>query len=189
MAFLLSTKSLKMVFLHLSHGARARIVFGKQFVAWLANELSETNVETWLETQVIDVDKATKTLTVVSPRGKDGRPCRCDSVCVRGARKTRSERGWIVGDRPARQFFTMQLLQLLDGCHTRPMERPAIIGSDLIAYSAAAKLRSRITAKQFCAIGRATRQHDSGNACISVSGVEPIGDRRSATLPSRMRGA
>jgi glycerol-3-phosphate dehydrogenase len=121
---------------------RARIVFGKQLVAWLEKELSQTNVETWLEAHVIDADKATGTLTVVSPRGK--MDVRADTIVFAcGAReKTRSERGWIVGDRPARQFFTMQLLQLLDGCHAHPMERPAIIGSDLIAYSAAAKLRA-----------------------------------------------
>ena len=121
---------------------RGRVLFGKQFVERLARELHPTNTDTWLECQVIDVDQPTKTLNVVSPRGRA--EIHADAVVFAcGAReKTRSERGWIVGDRPARQFFTMQLLQLLDGCRVLPMERPAIIGSDLIAYSAAAKLRA-----------------------------------------------
>jgi Pyridine nucleotide-disulphide oxidoreductase len=121
---------------------RGRVLFGKQFVESLARELNQTNTDTWLECQVIELDRATRTLQTVSPRGRA--EIQADAVVFAcGAREqTRSERGWIVGDRPARQFFTMQLLQLLDGCHALPLERPAIIGSDLIAYSAAAKLRA-----------------------------------------------
>jgi hypothetical protein len=36
----------------------------------------------------------------------------------------------------------MNLLDLLDGCESLPARRPAIIGSDLLAYAAAAKLRA-----------------------------------------------
>jgi hypothetical protein len=36
----------------------------------------------------------------------------------------------------------MQILDLLDGDRCLPMSQPAVLGSDLIAYSAAAKLRS-----------------------------------------------
>ncbi|MEX0611253.1 MAG: FAD-dependent oxidoreductase [Pirellulales bacterium] len=121
---------------------RGRVLFGKEFVERLARELRQTNTDIWLDSQVIDADKETRSLKVVSPRGRA--EISADAVVIAcGAReKTRSERGWIVGDRPARQFFTMQLIELLDGCHALPMQRPAIIGSDLIAYSAAAKLRT-----------------------------------------------
>jgi hypothetical protein len=40
-----------------------------------------------------------------------------------------------------RVFFTKQLLQLIDGNDLLPMHNPVIIGSDLIAYAAAAKLK------------------------------------------------
>ena len=56
--------------------------------------------------------------------------------------KTLSERGWLTGSRPIRVFFTKQLLQLIDGNDLLPMHNPVIIGSDLIAYAAAAKLKS-----------------------------------------------
>jgi pyruvate/2-oxoglutarate dehydrogenase complex dihydrolipoamide dehydrogenase (E3) component len=122
--------------------SRGRVLFGRQFAVQLAHELRQTGSTVWLESQVINVDKATKSLTLVNPRGKT--TVSADAIVFAcGAReKTRSERGWITGDRPARQFYTMQLLQLLDGCHALPAEHPAIIGSDLIAYSAAAKLRA-----------------------------------------------
>jgi glycerol-3-phosphate dehydrogenase len=123
--------------------SRGRILFGRQFVDGLRRELDRTSTTVWLESQVIRVDKVAKSITIVSPQlGKI--EVRADTVVFAcGAReKTSSERGRIVGTRPAGQFFTMQLLQLLDGCHVLPIKRPAIIGSDLIAYSAAAKLRA-----------------------------------------------
>jgi hypothetical protein len=82
-------------------------------------------------------------VTVVSPcRSKT--VIHADAIILScGAReKTMAERGWIYGARCAQQFFTMQILDLLDGCQAIPLERAAIFGSDLIAYSAAAKLRA-----------------------------------------------
>jgi glycerol-3-phosphate dehydrogenase len=120
---------------------RGRVLFGREFVDLLSDKLHRTGTKTWLECHVIDLDKRVRRLTVVSPHGKE--EVSADAVVFAcGAReKTRSERGWIFGDRPARQFYTMQLLELLNGCHALPMQRPAIIGSDLIGYSASAKLR------------------------------------------------
>jgi glycerol-3-phosphate dehydrogenase len=120
---------------------RGRVLFGKQFVDLLRARLARTHTELCLESQVIAVSKATKSLTLVSPRqGK--LQLRADSIVFAcGAReKTLAERGWVSGARPARQFFTLQLLQLVDGCGAIPMERAVILGSDLIAFSAAAKL-------------------------------------------------
>jgi glycerol-3-phosphate dehydrogenase len=123
--------------------SRGRILFGSQFVDILRAKLDGTSTDIQLECQVIDVDKTTSSLTLVGPHTGKTRVTADAVVFACGAReKTRSEGGWIAGHRPARQFSTMQLLQLLDGCQAMPMERPAIIGSDLIAFSAAAKLRS-----------------------------------------------
>jgi NAD(P)H-nitrite reductase large subunit len=47
----------------------------------------------------------------------------------------------MTGTRPIRVFFTKQLLQLIDGNGLLPMRNPVIIGSDLIGYAAAAKLK------------------------------------------------
>ena len=122
---------------------RGRVLFGKQIVERWQTVLERANVERWLECQVIGVVRSSKTLRMVSPRYGNVEVAADAVLFACGAReKSRSERGWIFGQRPARQFFTMQLLQLIDGCHALPMERPAIIGSDLIAYSAAAKLHA-----------------------------------------------
>ncbi len=123
--------------------SRGRILFGSQFVDILRAKLDGTSTDIGLECQVIDVDKITNSLTLVGPNTGKIKVAADAVVFACGAReKTRSEAGWIAGHRPAREFSTMQLLQLLDGCQAMPMERPAIIGSDLIAFSAAAKLRS-----------------------------------------------
>ena len=110
--------------------------FGKQFVERIRGKLDQTATDLLLECQVVDVDRTMKSLTLISPRTGKTEIAAHAVVFACGAReKTRSERGWIAGHRPARQFYTMQLLQLLDDCHVLPMKRPAIIGSDLIAYS------------------------------------------------------
>ena len=120
---------------------RGRVLFGQQIAARWRRQLEESNVDLWLECQVIDVDRTSRTLHMISALHGNVQVTADAIVFACGAReKTRSERGWIIGQRPARQFFTMQLLQLIDGCHALPMNRPAILGSDLIAYSAAAKL-------------------------------------------------
>ena len=121
--------------------SRGRILFGKQYVERLKRQFLSTSTDLQLECQVIDVNRTSNTLTLVGPAFGQTEVAADAVIFACGAReKTRSERGWIVGRRPAREFYTMQLLQLLDGCHSLPLERPAIIGSDLIAYSAAAKL-------------------------------------------------
>jgi glycerol-3-phosphate dehydrogenase len=122
---------------------RGHVLFGRQFVDGLRMLLSRTNTEIWRQSQVVDADKAQKSLCVVSPQAGKTTVQAEAIVFATGAReKSSSERGWIAGHRPARQFFTMQLLQLIDGCHALPMDRPVIVGSDLIAFSAAAKLRA-----------------------------------------------
>ncbi|QDT75617.1 NAD(P)/FAD-dependent oxidoreductase [Lacipirellula limnantheis] len=122
---------------------RGRVLFGEQIVARWRAEFERAAVELQLECQVIDVERESKRLRLVSPRLGNVAATADAVLFACGAReKSRSERGWIFGQRPARQFFTMQLLQLIDGAHALPMRQPAIIGSDLVAYSAAAKLRA-----------------------------------------------
>jgi len=121
---------------------RARVLFGQQYVEFLQQELDRTDTRVHLNAQVISVNKASKEITLVSP--DLGRQVwKADSIVFAcGAReRTITERGWISGKRPARVYHTMQLLDLLDGNACLPMKHPVILGSDLIAYSAAAKLR------------------------------------------------
>ena len=120
---------------------RGRVLFGQPFVKILRRKLDGTPTQVWLESQVVAVDGNARSLTVVSPHlGK--MTITADAVVFAcGAReKTRSERGWLSGNRPSRQFHTMNLLELLDRHDLLPIRRPAIVGSDLISYSAAAKL-------------------------------------------------
>lgn len=121
---------------------RGRIVTGGELAARLRRELEQTQTSLWLETQVLAVDAAAKTVTLVGPHAGKQTIAAETIIFATGAREaTSGERGWIVGRRPARQFNTMQVLQLVDGHSALPSERPIIVGSDLIAYSAAAKLQ------------------------------------------------
>lgn len=121
--------------------SRGRVVFGRQLVDDLRRKLEPTNTEVWLECQAAAVDRAAMSITILSPAYGRTKVSAEAFVFACGAReRSAAERGWIVGDRSARQLFTMQLLQLIDGCGALPLERPTIIGSDLVAYSAAAKL-------------------------------------------------
>ncbi|MGI9429876.1 MAG: FAD-dependent oxidoreductase [Bythopirellula sp.] len=123
--------------------SRGRVLFGQQFVEMLRREVDDARPDIWLECQVTHVDQADRSLTVVSPQMGQTKIQADAIVFACGSReKSRSERGWITGNRPARQLFTMQLLQLLDTCQVTPLQRPVIVGSDLIAFSAAAKLRA-----------------------------------------------
>lgn len=119
---------------------QGRILLGQQFVDQMLQELKPTETQIQLECQAISASQQPRSITIVSPQGKH--TIEADAILLAcGAReRTASERGWIAGHRPARVFFTMQLLQLIDGFQAMPARRPTILGSDLIAYSAAAKL-------------------------------------------------
>lgn len=122
---------------------QGRVLVGKQLVDSLQRKLCGTSTVVSLDSQVISVDRPTKTLRLVRP-GQSVREIHADAIVFAcGAReKSSAERGWIVGDRPARQLFTMQLLQLIDGNDVLPANQPVITGSDAVAFSAAAKLRT-----------------------------------------------
>ena len=117
-------------------------LFGEEYAHWLGVQLSRTDVQVWLQSQVIEIEAKEKRITLVNPN--EGRVTLTANAIIMacGSREeTASERGWLTGARPMRVFFTKQLLQLIDGNGLLPMRNPVIIGSDLIAYAAAAKLR------------------------------------------------
>ena len=120
-----------------------RIVFGEEYANGLRAKLSKTNVKVWLETHVHKIEPEKKSLTVVNPfLGKT--IINADAIILAcGSReKTIAERGWIMGTRSSRVFFTRQILHWIDRHGCLPLHHPVIIGSDLIAYAAAAKLRA-----------------------------------------------
>ena len=123
--------------------SRGRIMYGRQYADLLAGKLDQTSTVCHLNTQVLEADLNAKSLTIVSPT--DGKQTiTADAIIFAcGSReRTRAERGWIDGSRPARVFHTMQLLDFLDSDHCLPAITPAVIGSDLIAWSAVAKLKA-----------------------------------------------
>ncbi len=118
-------------------------VFGDAYARWLSAHLEKTDVRVWLNSQVTEIDAKDKKIVLVNP--DEGRlTLTADAIIMAcGAREeTAAERGWVSGSRPIRVYFTKQLLQLIDGNGLSPMRNPVIIGSDLIAYAAAAKLKA-----------------------------------------------
>lgn len=117
--------------------------FGSDYAACLEQKLLKTGAEIQLQSQVISIDSKKKSITYVN--SVDGKvEITADAIIMAcGSReKTQAERGWLAGSRPAKVLFTKQLLNLLDGKEILPFKNPVIIGSDLIAYAAAAKLKN-----------------------------------------------
>jgi len=122
---------------------RGRIVSGEDFASDLVTRLAATNVEVWLESHVCEIEADDKRLVVVSPSKGKVRLSADAVVLATGCReKSLAERGWITGSRPSRVFFTKHLMDLIDHNDLLPCTTPAIVGSDLIDYAAAAKLRA-----------------------------------------------
>ena len=118
-------------------------VFGQDYAEWLEKQILKTNVEVKLESQVIEIDAKEKTVTFVNSLEGKVKVSADAIIMSNGAReKNQTERKWIAGARPAKVFFTKQLLNLIDRSNLLPMKKPLIIGSDVIAYAAAAKLKA-----------------------------------------------
>ena len=121
---------------------RGHVIFGQNFVNRLQRKLDKTDVQIWIESQVIKIDPDKRKLTLVNPREGKFHITADAIILACGAReKTMAERGWIAGSRSARVFFANHLLDLIDRHDILPSHNSAIIGSDLLAYSAAAKLK------------------------------------------------
>ena len=122
---------------------QGRLVFGGQIAGRLADKLSASEVEVWLESQVIEISPGEKKATVVNPRRGRLQVSAEAVVLACGAReRTAAERGWINGSRPRGVLFTKNLLDLVDQHDVHVACTPVILGSDLIAHAAAAKLKS-----------------------------------------------
>lgn len=118
-------------------------VFGQDYSTWLEKKISKTNIEIKLESQVLEINAKEKKLTFVN--SKEGKvTLSADAIIMAcGSREeTPAERKWITGARPVKVFFTKQILNLVDRNNILPMKKPLIIGSDIIAYAAAAKLKA-----------------------------------------------
>lgn len=117
-------------------------VYGEEYAGWLRHQLEKTNARVFLQSQVVEVEPDRKEIVLVST-GAGQTTITADAVVMAcGAReRTIPERGWVTGSRPMRVFFTKHLLQLIDDHGLLPMHNPVIIGSDVIAYAAAAKLK------------------------------------------------
>jgi len=122
---------------------RGRMLTGEEYAQKLRDKLSKYDIHLWNESQVLDIDSKGKGITFISP-GKGYSDVTAEAVIMACGARERSlaERGWVTGPRPARIFFTKHLLDLIDGNDCFPLKKPVIIGSDLVAYAAAAKLKT-----------------------------------------------
>lgn len=122
---------------------RGQLMYGRQYVDRLTRVLQRTSTLCVLNTQILDVEPDSKSLTLVNPRtGKQTISADAIVFACGSREQNRAERGWIQGSRPAGILHTMNLLDLLDGDNVLPLAKPAIIGSDLVAWSAAAKMKA-----------------------------------------------
>jgi len=121
---------------------RGRVVFGEELAERMLERLARTDAQLRLSTQVIRIHPAEKRLTLLGPEGVFD--IAADAVVLAaGAREqTPAEKGWLAGARTARVGFTRHLTGWLDRHGLLPARKPVVVGSDLIAFSAAAKLRA-----------------------------------------------
>jgi len=121
---------------------RGRMVFGEELAGRMVKRLAQTDTAIRLSTQVTKIYPAEKRLTLLGPEGV------CDVtadavVLAAGAREqTPAEKGWLAGARTSRVSFTRHVTGWLDRHGLLPARKPVVVGSDLIAYSAAAKLQA-----------------------------------------------
>ncbi len=121
---------------------RARIVFGEELAIKMVKQLERTDTKIEVNTQVTKIFPTEKKLQLLSPEGI--KEITADSIVLAsGAREqTLPEKGWLDGARTVRTGFTRHITNWLDRHNLLPTHTPLITGSDLIAYSAAAKLRA-----------------------------------------------
>jgi NADPH-dependent 2,4-dienoyl-CoA reductase/sulfur reductase-like enzyme len=119
------------------------MLFGEEYAKVLIDRLGKYNIDIKTGCLVLNINAEKKTFSTIDSR--DGlQIISADAVILAcGAREmTLAERGWINGARPEKIFYTKHLLDLIDKNDHLPAKRPVIIGSDLVAYAAAAKLKA-----------------------------------------------
>jgi len=98
-------------------------------------------VQIALESQVVNVEPGEKRVQFLSPEYGNAQVTADAVIMACGAReKNVTEKGWITGSRPAQVFFTRQILELLAVQDRLPIHKPVVMGSDILAYAAVAKL-------------------------------------------------
>ena len=121
---------------------RARIIFGEDYVNLLNEKLLKSEVDILLESKVLEISPKENKLSLVNPdKGKFTIKANVFILACGARENTLMELGWIMGSRPANMYFSKSLLELSDQHDILPMRKPVIIGSDLNAFAAAAKLR------------------------------------------------
>jgi thioredoxin reductase len=122
---------------------QGRVVFGEELAGVFRQKISTLDIRIFLESNVFEIHPEEKNLRLVSPE-TGAISFTADAIIMAcGSREmTPVERGWLLGARSARVFFTKHLLELMETHNCLPIQRPVIIGSDLIAYAAAAKLKA-----------------------------------------------
>lgn len=122
---------------------RGRIMYGIEYVNHLIAELRQTAVRVLLKSSVIGIDRPRQKLQILNPeRGSFSVTADAFVVATGTRERTAAERGWIAGARGARIWHTLDILRLLDRLEKLPGRYPVILGSDLIAYATAAKLKA-----------------------------------------------
>lgn len=120
---------------------RGQLINGERLAARLAARLEKTSVEVWLESHVTAIFPREGRTAAVSPeRGKVCLEARAVVLACGARERSAAERGWITGSRPGGVFFTRNMLDLTARNGVLPARKPVILGSDVLAYAAAAKL-------------------------------------------------
>lgn len=122
---------------------RGQVIFGEEYARILCNKLSGLNLQTWTQSHVFEIQPEEKKLHIISPH-KGAMSITADAIVMAcGAREmTLAERGFLLGARPAKLYFTKNMLDLIDANGCLPISHPLVIGSDVLAYAVAAKLEA-----------------------------------------------
>jgi NADPH-dependent 2,4-dienoyl-CoA reductase/sulfur reductase-like enzyme len=125
--------------------SRGRMLPGEVYAQNLRDKLAAYDVRIRTRSQVLEIEATEKRLTFVNPEDGYSQLTAEAVIMACGAReKSLSERGWVSGSRPVRVFFSKHLPELFGNGDFPALKNPLIIGSDLIAYAAAAKLKAAV---------------------------------------------
>ena len=121
---------------------RARPVHGTQLLKPWLRALQRSRVQVRTRCQVLEIQPRSMSLTVMSAREGWVRIQARAVILACGAReRTRAERGWLHGGRPAGVGFSRHLLQLQADGRPLPGGRVILAGSDEVARASAVRLR------------------------------------------------
>lgn len=127
--------------------SKGKIVHGCEYAKTLSDRLQKLSIETSLSTTVLKFSGFNRTLLAISPQLGQFKIQAKVVILACGAREqNRMERGWIVGERPARVYNSFHMLDLIHHLNEKTRSKFYLTGSETITYSMAAKLsRSKKT--------------------------------------------